>query len=49
MWHAFMASALKRAPTMAIPPGPPAPVAPPPVEVATGAAPAQTAGEPPTN
>jgi penicillin-binding protein 1A len=50
MWRAFMATALKRAPVMAIPLGPPAPIAPPPVQVAAGAAaPAQTAGEPPTN
>jgi len=56
MWRSFMASALKRAPTQAIPPGPPAPVASPPVEVAAQAEPAQavTAGptsgaEPPTH
>jgi penicillin-binding protein 1A len=54
MWRAFMTTALRRTPTMAIPAGPPAPVAAPPVEVATGVPPAETqpaqaAGEPPTN
>ncbi|HET6970379.1 MAG TPA: penicillin-binding transpeptidase domain-containing protein, partial [Phenylobacterium sp.] len=35
MWRSFMGVALKRTSGMAIPPGPPAPVAPPPVEVAS--------------
>jgi penicillin-binding protein 1A len=54
MWRSFMTVALKRAPTQAIPPGPPAPVPAPPVEVATQPPP-QTAAvgpapmEPPTD
>ncbi|WP_296596977.1 transglycosylase domain-containing protein [Phenylobacterium sp.] len=43
MWKSFMGVALKRVPRQAILPGPPAPVAPPPVEVAAEAA-AVTAG-----
>lgn len=52
MWRSFMATALKRAPAQAIPPGPPAPVASPPVEVATQAVTPETSSavvEPPRN
>jgi penicillin-binding protein 1A len=38
MWHGFMSVALKRTSGMTIPAGPPAPVAPPPVEVANAPA-----------
>lgn len=49
MWRSFMTTALRRTPTQAIPPGPPAPVAAPPVEVATTQPPAPEAvGTPPT-
>ena len=42
MWRSFMGPALKRIPTQAIPPGPPAPVPDPPVEVAAQALPSET-------
>jgi penicillin-binding protein 1A len=47
MWRSFMTTALKRAPTQAIPPGPPPPVPMPPVEVAAQAAPTETTEPPP--
>jgi penicillin-binding protein 1A len=51
MWRTFMTTALKRVPVQAIPFGPPAPVAPPPVQVAAQPdLPAETLTEqPPTD
>ncbi|TAJ69649.1 MAG: PBP1A family penicillin-binding protein [Phenylobacterium sp.] len=50
MWRGFMTTALKRAPTQAIPLGPPAPVPTPPVEIAAQAvAPEATASPPPVD
>ncbi|HEY0651273.1 transglycosylase domain-containing protein, partial [Phenylobacterium sp.] len=48
MWRMFMGQALRRVPALAIPAGPPAPVAAPPVEVATQVEP-EVAEEPPTD
>ena len=51
MWRQFMTVALKRTPRLAIPPGPPAPVAAPPVQVAEQATPTAEPSEtePPTD